>query len=122
MNPEVKAKWIAALRSGQYQQGAGRLRSGGNKFCCMGVLCDLAEKEGIVKSSLLTNNRYGYGNLFDTAYLPAEVVEWAGLSTHQASFNPSVLLPSGRRPSLSDMNDSMYYTFDMIADAVEAGL
>ena len=25
MNPDDKAKWVAALRSGQYKQGTGRL-------------------------------------------------------------------------------------------------
>jgi hypothetical protein len=40
MNPEVKARWVAALRSGEYKQGKGALRLN-NKFCCLGVLCDL---------------------------------------------------------------------------------
>ena len=42
MNPEVKEKWVAALRSGEYEQGAGRLRSHDSKFCCLGVLYDIA--------------------------------------------------------------------------------
>lgn len=44
MNPLIKAKWVAALRSGNYKQGAGFLRQG-NNFCCLGVLCDLYAKE-----------------------------------------------------------------------------
>jgi hypothetical protein len=27
MDPEIKAKWIAALRSGKYKQGRNKLRS-----------------------------------------------------------------------------------------------
>lgn len=38
MIPEIKAKWIAALRSGKYQQTKGVLKDHGG-FCCLGVLC-----------------------------------------------------------------------------------
>lgn len=40
MDPVIKAQWIAALRSGQFKQDKGMLRSpvtGG--YCCLGVLC-----------------------------------------------------------------------------------
>lgn len=51
MNPEVKAEWLAALRSGAYKQAQARLfdpETGG--YCCLGVLCDIAEKRGDRKS------------------------------------------------------------------------
>lgn len=38
LNPEFKAKWIAALRSGEYQQCHGTMfkeKTGG--YCCLGV-------------------------------------------------------------------------------------
>jgi hypothetical protein len=44
MKPELKAKWLEALRSGAYQQVQGCLKCEINdqpKFCCLGVLCDL---------------------------------------------------------------------------------
>lgn len=41
MNAELKSKWIAALRSGDYKQGLGMLRSG-DRFCCLGVYCEVA--------------------------------------------------------------------------------
>ncbi len=43
MNPEIREQWIEALLSGKYQQGKGRLKSitGGEKHCCLGVLCEL---------------------------------------------------------------------------------
>ena len=38
----VKRKWLAALRSGEYEQGANYLywdsASGGKRYCCLGVL------------------------------------------------------------------------------------
>lgn len=37
----TKAEWVAALRSGEYAQGTGLLRDFDNRFCCLGVLCDL---------------------------------------------------------------------------------
>lgn len=40
MDAKIKAKWIAALRSGSYQQGTETLRAK-NKYCCLGVLCDV---------------------------------------------------------------------------------
>lgn len=42
---EVYKRWIKALRSGEYKQSNSRLRSGSG-FCCLGVLCDLAAKDG----------------------------------------------------------------------------
>lgn len=40
MNPELKQKWIEALRSGKYKQGKKRLRHAG-RYCCLGVLADI---------------------------------------------------------------------------------
>jgi len=39
LSSEVKAKWCAALRSGEYEQGQGLLHDPqDNTFCCLGVL------------------------------------------------------------------------------------
>lgn len=40
MNPEIKAQWIAALRSGSYDQCIGRLTDG-TGYCCLGVLREI---------------------------------------------------------------------------------
>jgi hypothetical protein len=40
----LKQRWVEALRSGEYEQGAGALRNG-DKFCCLGVLCDILTDE-----------------------------------------------------------------------------
>lgn len=42
---KLQAEWVAKLRSGEYTQGRGNLRSRDNKFCCLGVLCDLVGLE-----------------------------------------------------------------------------
>lgn len=47
MNKEFKAKWLTALRSGEYKQGRNFLRqtnpNGKDRFCCLGVLCDIVD-------------------------------------------------------------------------------
>lgn len=45
MDPEFKAKWLAGLRSGEYEQGRGALRRQG--YCCWGVACDLIDPSWI---------------------------------------------------------------------------
>ena len=47
MNKEVKKKWVDALRSGEYAQGRSSLRDH-DEYCCLGVLCELAVKEGVI--------------------------------------------------------------------------
>lgn len=43
MNPEIKQKWIEALRSGKYRQGEEWLYAknprGDERYCCLGILC-----------------------------------------------------------------------------------
>lgn len=41
---EARRAWLAALRSGEYQQGTEALRKGVDEphFCCLGVACELA--------------------------------------------------------------------------------
>lgn len=40
MEPKIKRVWLRALRSKKYKQGTGELHPD-NKFCCLGVLCDV---------------------------------------------------------------------------------
>ena len=41
MTPELKSRWLAALRSGEYEQGRNTMNRQG-RMCCLGVLCDVA--------------------------------------------------------------------------------
>jgi hypothetical protein len=45
LDSDDKARWTTALRSGTYQQGTHYLRSG-DRFCCLGVACDVFDPEG----------------------------------------------------------------------------
>lgn len=57
MTPELKTKWLGALRSGKYEQGHHHLHEG-NKFCCLGVLCDIAGYEWKEDSGDMYGNIY----------------------------------------------------------------
>lgn len=49
LNKKVKDKWVKALRSGEYQQGSGKLKTkySNNDFeyCCLGVACEIGITE-----------------------------------------------------------------------------
>jgi hypothetical protein len=51
MNQEIKAEWVKALRSGEYEQTRGYLRHD-DGYCCLGVLCDLAVKAGVIPAPI----------------------------------------------------------------------
>ena len=104
MNPEVKQRWLAALRSGFYQQGKHSLSKGG-AFCCLGVLCDLHSKEtGTQWLAREGDNMY----FDDTSYVPEHIFSWAGI----ASNNPL---------DLATLNDDGA-SFEAIANKIEVEL
>lgn len=144
MRPEVKEKWIKALKSGDYQKAKGRLTAGGNQFCCLGVLCDLAAKEGLGRWEVPHDEAIQEPVFIDVkkeradAVLPRAVVEWAGLDTKLEG--SSVFAPTiGANPriqdryvmdgihrvavaSLAELNDHSEFTLSEIGDVVEAEL
>lgn len=126
MNPKIKAKWIAALRSGKYQQGQHRLRkttlNGETQFCCLGVLCNLHAKAHPKIAQHETDPEIYLG---ENQWLPRAVREWAGLSSREGG----VLFFAGISDpvSLADANDgntreSRRCTFAEIANAIESQL
>ena len=118
MNPEIKTKWLDALRSGKYTQGRGRLKSvspgGATAHCCLGVLCEIAAAEGIT----IETDHGTFDN--EDSYLPASVQQWAGVDR-----GPMVKNDSGdvgfREVMLDRLNDSGV-GFDRIADLIETSL
>jgi hypothetical protein len=120
MNPVVKAKWLEALRSGEYKQATGVLRTSADGYCCLGVLSQLASDEGVVPQPSILNGTYRWtseagnsGNM----YLIPEVMEWAGLESASGE-----LRTEGYTMNLSRMNDSGEHDFSSIADAIEKNL
>lgn len=121
MNPEVKAKWIEALRSGRYKQGKNMLRSG-DKLCCLGVLCEIAVQDGVIAPPSLydpTEGRYAYGPYAATEALPESVWRWAGLQEGVPSWPYDRHREDyGRVGMPSDDNDNGM-SFTDIADKIE---
>lgn len=117
MNQEVKQKWVAALRSGEYTQGQGSLKNAKSEYCCLGVLCDVAKREGlaVIEKYLPFEGLYTFDG--DMTFLPMSVENWAQLSTEA----PYVLVGAGME-RLDHLNDSGDFSFDQIADLIEASL
>lgn len=117
MNPDVKAKWIAALRSGKYEWGRAFLRTPDSKFCCLGVLCDVYREAVGDYDWDLKDNVYSFGRAI--GYLPGEVQAWAGVSS--AGRLPCKIDIENEQTTdeLSQVNDSNMYDFNEIADIIE---
>lgn len=120
MDPIKKKLWTDALRSGAYEQGVGYLNYE-NKFCCLGVLCEVAMQNGCTVNKQEDEDRKGmyvYDNA--TAFVPNRVVHWAGLndvSVHIVS-GCSVRLPNYDNENLTTINDRGA-SFNEIADLIE---
>lgn len=102
MDPAMKAKWVAALRSGEFKQCNGNwervLDSGEHQYCCVTVLFKVA--------GLSTDQQS-----------PREVAAQLGIPD---SFTPSeVASPIGSLQHFIDMNDKHKFTFVEIADHIE---
>jgi hypothetical protein len=117
LNTEIAEKWVTALESGEYTQGFGVLQQDG-KYCCLGVLCELAVKEGIIQPPTLDiDNSYQYGSFetWSTETLPDEVIEWAQMNSNEGMI--SLNYDDKSYCSLIDMNDSRV-SFKQIAEKI----
>lgn len=142
MKQEIKERWIAALRSGEYRQTKSRLRrspvttlEGGQEveispagYCCLGVLCEVFRQEDPDRL-VWSNSNFKSLELIDgksipstglSEVLPSAVAEWAGLDDVDPSVE--VKVSNGERfISLASLNDSGE-PFTYIADKIEADL
>lgn len=129
MNPEIKAQWVEALRSGEYLQGSSHLaredRHGVVHHCCLGVLSELAVKAGVAtKETGDPGDKHdGVITFIDaerkrgTALLTTGVVNWAGLDV----ISPIVATENGHWQHLTGLNDTRV-PFTTIADLIEVSL
>lgn len=107
MKPEIKEKWLAALRSGEYKQGQCALRKKDNKFCCLGVLADLYAKEMGIEWKMEEDC---YKILDQGGTLPIWIADWAEIMSDGYVDRDHLTLAS--------MNDHGH-TFSEIADVIE---
>jgi len=111
---EIVKAWVAALLSGEYKQGKFYLRHE-DKYCCLGVLCELAVKAGVIvpgKPSLGSADKVTV-YVGETKTLPREVAWWAGVGA-----NPQM---SSTGHTLGYLNDNGM-KFPDIAELIRANL
>lgn len=84
---ENAEKWVAALESGEYEQAKNvlhRKTEDGDSFCCLGVACDVAIKNGLTVDVEEGEDREGgfvrYNGIGH--FLPSEVASWLGVRTN----------------------------------------
>ena len=107
LDPEFKAKWVKALRSGRYKQGTSRLRTktGGEiRYCCLGVAYNIA-----------TNGSGWTEGSFGTYYTASRQGAYLGRTD-------PFTLPDSLQGKLAGMNDSGSWDFKRIADWIEKNL
>lgn len=114
MNDNAK-KWVAALRSKEYEQTKGALHNQVG-YCCLGVACDLYQSEVGDLSVEVHDNDHERITYYDNegGILPPKVRDWLGLTDDSAVYRE----PYGMF-SLVSANDSGR-TFEEIADIVES--
>lgn len=81
------AKWIAALRSGRYEQTQSQLKDSFGKsksYCCLGLACQI----GRVKQVKVGHN-YHFGSAQVAMLPPAEFAQWLGFDPYsvERTFN-----------------------------------
>lgn len=110
MNTELARKWVAALRSGKYEQGRGRLYSKiDDTYCCLGVLCKVAEiphGTGPYERAFMFDVQ---GNLESFSYTPCR--EWWN---HNFGYSTDI-----GYDKYFTLNDNVGMSFAEIADVIE---
>lgn len=107
MNPEIKTKWIAALRSGSYKQTTGVLRDS-RGYCCLGVLCDVVDPDKWVKASEVGDD-----------FTQADINDERNQQLLPVRVMKATCLHRNEQLALSQMNDTGS-SFTAIADHIEA--
>jgi len=115
MKKEIADIWVKALRSDDYKQVQGYLtkREGNtNSFCCLGVLCDIMQKQTKELKVETMYDHYKYNG--HGSNLPVEVRKWSGMTSSDGGFTSNVDLEE----TLMTLNDTGK-TFKEIADLIE---
>jgi hypothetical protein len=112
MNKELKDRWVAALRGGDYEQGDGSLcadNSGKLSYCCLGVLCDIVNPHNWKHHGCGNSSMYQFENDEESWDMPTKsFLESRGISWWEAE-------------TLSNMNDGGE-SFSVIATYIEERL
>ncbi len=129
MPARIKELWVQALRSGEYTQICGKMRvtsrmtaatreRHGEGHCCLGVLTEIAKKEGVL-DQFKVNPR--------GEKLTTEVRQWAGLNNRAVT---TLITQNDGRHGHHSLGQSFYLkknrvdnkSFQEIADWVEGNV
>lgn len=125
MKSSIAEKWVKALRSGRYKQGKRALKTkskrGVVRHCCLGVLCELYNKEHKNKLKVkksddpFDNVEFNYNTVVfrfgnESMTLPNKVKSWAGMKSYEG------FIPCSR--NLMELNDDGV-SFKDIANTIE---
>lgn len=120
LNKNAK-KWVKALRSGKYKQTKYQLCELASKgkpkgFCCLGVACELAIKDGVKLTIGVDENDRSIRTYSDRASsLPNVVADWLGLNDDLGGFD----LRIEEQDCLAELNDKGL-SFKQIAKVIES--
>lgn len=137
LKANVKRAWLKALRSGDYKQGKEVLRykrhlqpsDSEYRYCCLGILCDLAAKAGVV----IWEGDNVVGSVENIRYvaettLPYPVYVWAfrnGAKFDDDDISDPKIVYDGKSTTLAGLNDGDTdngigpQSFDSIAQVIE---
>lgn len=125
MKPDIKQRWLSALRSGKYVHGATYLKilreDGQICHCVMGVLCEIhAEETAQEWKTHIVGDVPVFSYLSSAGTIPFDVQRWSGISDSVPFFEEET--DTGiRSTSLSYLNDSSM-SYDTAVDAIEKEL
>jgi hypothetical protein len=109
MKKDLRDRWVAALRSGEYLQGHGRLRNTPDmatvEMCCLGVLCDVVDPHAWTFSDEWTHEEEGIVHTLEDA-LDATALARVGLDEEI-------------QKELIHLNDDEHASFTEIASVIE---
>lgn len=110
---KARRMWVRALRSGKYKWGKEQLHPSEEKYCCLGVLCEVAVKQGVI-SKYKPNS----------GTLPYEVASWVGLRSCYGDFGHGEVLDG--QDTLAGLNDTSkrnpFYRISRLIENKKLGL
>lgn len=132
MPMETKDKWLKALRSGEYKQTTGSLCDGKGGYCCLGVL--QMALDGEVEHETLADGKISYQPVPTEAWVEKNNIVFGKFMPDTViNTNPDFIVndPDNENEyydhadgvaycSAAGLNDTAGYTFEQIADLIEA--
>jgi hypothetical protein len=122
MKKDIKERWVSLARKNKQHHGRGALRSRDNKFCPLGMLCEMAYADGVIGAPYFDEDADAYiyggpGAEGSSGVLPKAVMKWAGLEEE----DPGLIIDN-KRTTITYANDRSMTSFTKIINAIERQL